>query len=331
MSKRSKLAACFTVGLALLLYFFFDISKHQPVLAQVNAFADDPYDAVGSFGVQFAALAALLSLVRAFRPYQPGQTLDIPETFFTQGAYATCASATVILGADIIAMVRYPSVWLGFSAGLILALLVGGMVLFTMLVIWLIHRSARKTRSPATRNTWIRTGSISIACILILAFYPASWRQSIHGAIFTAFVGIVIFFGTVWAWSTLTMPAPAISFEDSIDDLASIYRWLKAHAGYFRIPLIALEKVRRWPFMNATLRWLNPRKHTWNGVLLLGILMGIVLALAEMLGEGGPGPREIGRFVMIVGIFVGLEGIGVLLGYALLARPLGLFRHTSKL
>jgi len=34
--------ACLTVELALALSFFFQISTHQPALAQVNAFADDP-------------------------------------------------------------------------------------------------------------------------------------------------------------------------------------------------------------------------------------------------------------------------------------------------
>src|SRR5512141_816551 len=48
---------------------FFDNSKNIPLLAVVNPFAEDPYDAVGSFGIQLAFFAALLSLIRAFRPY----------------------------------------------------------------------------------------------------------------------------------------------------------------------------------------------------------------------------------------------------------------------
>jgi hypothetical protein len=60
-------------------YLFFQTSKHNPALSSVNAFADDPYDAVGSFGVQFALFTALLSLVRAFRPYQSDEALDGQE------------------------------------------------------------------------------------------------------------------------------------------------------------------------------------------------------------------------------------------------------------
>jgi hypothetical protein len=56
--------------LAILFYLFFQITKHHPILSLVNPFVEDPYDAVGSFSFQFALFTALLSLVRAFRPYQ---------------------------------------------------------------------------------------------------------------------------------------------------------------------------------------------------------------------------------------------------------------------
>ena len=63
----------------LLTIFFlavFDNSKNIPLLAVVNPFAEDPYDAVGSFGIQLAFFAAFLSLIRAFRPYA---TKEIPS------------------------------------------------------------------------------------------------------------------------------------------------------------------------------------------------------------------------------------------------------------
>ena len=47
MPKQYKVNACLTFVLAVLFYLFWQISKHQPALSQVNAFAEDPYDAVG--------------------------------------------------------------------------------------------------------------------------------------------------------------------------------------------------------------------------------------------------------------------------------------------
>ena len=76
------------------------------------------------------------------------------------------------------------------------------------------------------------------------------------------------------------------------------------------------------------LNWLNPRNHAWNGVLMVGLLIGALLALIELTsGDGGPPP--IGRFALIAIIFMGIEGTGVLLGYALLGKHLGLFRCDS--
>ena len=134
MSKQYKVNACLTLVLALLFYLFWQICKQQPALAQVATFTEDPYDAVGSFGTQFAVFAALLSLIRAFRPYQPDTVGDGRRLLFARGAYLTCLSIAVTLGADIVAMLRYPSVWLGSAAGYVLVALVCGMALLTVLV-----------------------------------------------------------------------------------------------------------------------------------------------------------------------------------------------------
>jgi hypothetical protein len=45
------------------------------------------------------------------------------------------------------------------------------------------------------------------------------------------------------------------------------------------------------------------------------------------IGEGSTGPHQIGRFAVLATVFVGLECSGILLGYAFLAKPLGLFRQ----
>ena len=326
MSKQYKIIACITCVLAVLFYLFFQVSKHQSDLARVNVFAADPYDAVGSFGVQFAVVTALLLLVRAFRPYQAGSILATQQVLFVRNAYITCFSIVVTLIADAIAMIRYPSVWIGSQAGYILAMSLGGLLLLTALACWFIHYATPNGPASVAPGAWIRTGCIALVSILILATYPASWQQSIHGALFTALTGLVIFFVAVWAWVMVTIPVQAMVFEDFIDDLASIYRWLKGHAGYLSALFTVFEKMRNWSLVSAVIRWLNPRQHPWNSLVLIGIFMGAVLALAEAVGEGGPGPR----FAMVVAVFIGLESAGILLGYALIAQPLGLFRHDAR-
>ena len=325
MPGRIKLQAIAAFVLAVLLALFFQIGKHQPALAQVNAFAEDPYDAVGSFGVQFAMFTALLSLVRAFRPYQAGKVADIQAVLFARGLSLTYASIAVVLASDVVAVIRYSALWIGTPAGYTLTALLAGMVLCTMLVAWFSHGATRAMPSSNRRATWIKAGGIFLASILILALYPESWRQSIPGALFTALTGMFLFFIAVWAWGIVTAPAFNTVFEDFIDDLASLYRWLKGHLSVLKPLFALLEKMQAWPLIG----WLNPRKHPWHGIILAGIFMGLTLAFAEVTGEGGADPRQVGRLITVIAIFVGLESAGVVLGYALLARPLGLFRRDS--
>ncbi len=335
MSRQFKAGALLTFMLAILFYLFFEISKHNPALSQVNAFGDDPYDSVGSFGVQIALFTAFLSLIRAFRPYQPGKALDNQELLLLRGEYFSCLSVVVTLIADIVALIRHPAIWIGAepagSAGYTLAALVGGLFLLAVLVIWLLHNTARDRRLLSAQKTWARAIGLSIVSIILLALYPESLRTSVPGEIFTILFGIAFLMVLVWAIGTTVSPYPGALlgtfFEDLIDDLAAVYRSLKAHIGPLAVFCTLLENILGWSLLRAVLDWLNPREHTWNLAIVLGIVAGIMLTLAETLGEGGSS-QQVGRFALLATLFVSLECIGVLLGYSVFAKPLGLFRHT---
>ena len=68
--KQIKYISLLVFVLAILFIICFDKSKHVPFLKQTNPFAVDPYDAVGSFGIQFVFFVAFLTVLRAFRPYK---------------------------------------------------------------------------------------------------------------------------------------------------------------------------------------------------------------------------------------------------------------------
>ena len=327
MPRQIKVNACLTFVLAALFYLFFQITKHQPTLSVVNAFADDPYDSVGTAGIQLAMFTAILSLVRAFRPYQLKQDVGNQTVLLIRGEYITCLCVAVTLATDIIAMIHYPSVWIGFPAGQMLIALIGGLALLTALVGWLLFRSAQAFISPLMQGRWRRAITLSCVGILILALYPANWHHNVPGELLTVLVGMTLFFASVWAWGIAISPPPLDTHgEDFIDDLVSMYRWLKGNMGHFSMFFTTLEKMFSSSFLRPLVDWLNPRKHSWNGILLFGMCMGVVLALTEALSEGGLGPR----FAVLATIFVGLEGAGVLMGYVFLAKPLRLFRHDSE-
>jgi hypothetical protein len=68
-SPRRPAFVALAVAAAFVVFFF--ASKHR--FGEVNPFAEDPYDAVGSFGIQLAAVAALAAWLRVVRPYpRPG-------------------------------------------------------------------------------------------------------------------------------------------------------------------------------------------------------------------------------------------------------------------
>ena len=169
---------------------------------------------------------------------------------------------------------------------------------------------------------------ISLVGVIICALYPENWRQGIPvGGLWTVFVlftvvvGMTLFFASVWAWGMVISPSLETRGEDFIDDLAALYRWLKAHTGHFSVLLTPFEKTLGSSFLRPILNWLNPRKDRWYGIALIGIFMGVILAI----GEGGLRHHQIGRFE----VFASVECLAVLLGYAFFVKPLGLFRHDS--
>jgi hypothetical protein len=108
-----------------------------------------------------------------------------------------------------------------------------------------------------------------------------------------------------------------------LDDLLALYHWLKTHANFAGFLFSGPEKLANIFWIRALLNWLNPRKHVWNLVILVALGMGIALVMAEFLSEGAP-QQSVMLIVLIV--FIGIEGAGVLLGYVLFKQFLGLFR-----
>jgi hypothetical protein len=331
MPRSMKFSALLTFGLAILLFPFFEICKHAPALSPVNAFAEDPYDAVGSFGIQLAPFLSLIAVLRAFRPYPSEKTPDSQLVLFARAAYCSCLSVAVTLVADLIAMIRHPSLWTGVPAGYLLAALLGGMVLLTALVLWSIYRVARSLPLPSPLKRWTKASAFSLAGLLVLAFYPEELRQSSPGELLTIAAGAIFLFGLVWALGTAIAPSLDTPFEDVIDDIVAAYQWEKAHTDPSD-PSLALdsilEKLLTLSLVRSVLRWLNPRRHPWNIAILLGVFMGTALLLSEMSGEGGP--PQLGKLGMVAAVFIGAECGAVLLGYALFAKPLGLFRQDSR-
>ncbi len=327
MPRQLKISALTTFVLAFLFFLFFQNSKDIPELAQVNAFAEDPYDAVGSFAIQFALFAALLSFLRAFRLYKTGQVPENEQLLSMRAAYLSCLSIAVTLVADAVAMVRHPAMWVGRPTGLVLVALLGGMALLTALTGWLVYHSTRGISPMSSQSAWTRAIVLSAVGILILVLYPEGWRESVVGELFTILVGILLLFVPVRAWGDALCPDVNAYFEDFIDFATAFYRVLKGLSGPFVVLFNTIEKIRDLAFVRPVLSWLNPRRHPWSISIFLGIFTGGLLALVEIMHEGAP--QRSSQLAMVASIYIGVETTGVLLGYLFFAKPLGLFRQET--
>lgn len=86
--------------------FFFQLNKAGP-LRDINPFAEDPYDAVGSFAVQAALLIGLLSYARALR-LRRDRAQAAKARLVLRGNVLVLAAIFITLTADVIAERTHP-------------------------------------------------------------------------------------------------------------------------------------------------------------------------------------------------------------------------------
>lgn len=293
MPQRHKITSLLIFAFAVLFYIFFMHAKHDPALSAVNPFADDPYDAVGSFAIQAAVFLGILCLVRAFRPNPSGIESIRRESFLLRAQMAATLSVAVTLVADAVAMLRHPHLWLGLPAGYrLLAWLVGMAVLAAALGLP-IYSEAKKGALLAASHEWRQTLIISFLSLCVLLLYPESFRRGLIGVLGTPLVGTAILFACVWVWMTALVPIPAVGATG---------------ATPARVP------------------WYARRSFQWTVVVLAGLFIGLFFVAGEASEGTGIPPA---RLALVVSAYLGLETAGVMIGYGFLGKPLGLFRRIS--
>jgi hypothetical protein len=125
-------------------------------------------------------------------------------------------------------------------------------------------------------------------------------------------------FRTVQTAPPPTGPTPA----DAIDDLWSLVRVPVVKAGAI-LPPAVVDWVNRFKSdrLFARLAWLDPRKHPWRFTGVVGLLVGVLLILAQL--QEGP-PPSLGIGLLVAGIFISVEFMATLVGFAIFGGYLGL-------
>lgn len=321
--QRITLAA-FTLALAF--NIFFEVSKHLPALQKVGVFIQDPYDAVGSFGIQLAFLASLFSMVRILRPYPNGIKLE-NLSLILRGDMLSLLSIGVTLTADLIAVMRLRYRWVGSPSGWELVGFTVALGIMTGLAGWQVLNLSKAYGLPGGRGLRPRSLLVYLAGFALLAFYPETWRWTIPMALIAALLGSLLLF----AWSAETIglvylqpPEPA---EDFLDDLAAVYQWVRAHAGpgalLFPKAEASIQRAIAVAWVGRLAAWLNPRRYAWRFGFVAALGMGILLALSELMDHG---LYQLRFIFAVFAIFITIEGTGVIVGYALFRKYLGIFR-----
>jgi hypothetical protein len=117
-------------------------------------------------------------------------------------------------------------------------------------------------------------------------------------------------------------PPPNLTPADAIDDLWSLVRVPVLKAGKY-LPSELVMWVNRFNSdkLFARTLWINPRTHPWRYTGALGLLVGILLLLGQF-QEGLPPSLSVG--LLTVGIFISIELVAILVGFAIFGGYLGL-------
>lgn len=129
--KEIHRLAVFTTLTSLVFWVFFSWSKTQPI-AEVNPFAVDPYDAIGSFAFQLAIVLSILSLARSFQQRKNTNSLH-RLSFILRGIGIALFAIVITIAGDGIALAQQSTLVLSSMVGVYLLIGLGVVALFAII------------------------------------------------------------------------------------------------------------------------------------------------------------------------------------------------------
>jgi hypothetical protein len=161
---------------------------------------------------------------------------------------------------------------------------------------------------------------------------PSLWRNILLIELSVMFLLMFVCGFTLWLifkGVKTASPPSNLTPADAIDDLWSLVRVpMVRAAAIFPPPMVEWVKHFNSDRLFARLQWLDPRHHPWRFTGAVGLLVGILLILAQ-LQEGLPPSLGIG--LLLMGIFLSVELVATLLGFAIFGGYLGLRPSFKKL
>ena len=292
MRKTYKVNAVAVFLVAVLFYWLFMFNKHDAALSKIIPFGVDPYDAVGSFAIIIGILAALLSLVRAFRPYRPKGAGIEKRVYLVRTQMCVVLAVFITLVSDAVAMGRHANMWMSAPQRNELVALLGGMAIVAISVESLIRRSAKEIESATGPAAWILASSVSLGALLLLAVYPERLIEGTATHLLTVVAGALMLFVPMRPLLTALIP-------------------------YEASRAVGQSAAGKQSFV---------RSNRWGIVVLIGVILGVFFFAGEM--SEGTGGMSIRRIAFVAAVFIGLSATGLAIAYTFLGIPLGLGRRS---
>jgi hypothetical protein len=294
MGQRFRLNALAVFALSVIFYFFFMTAKHDPALSPIIPFGDDPYDAVGSFCLILSVLLAVLSLVRAFRPYRAPRPTAVDQAFLARTQIAIPLGILVVLATDAIALARHTSMWMGKTGAGELGVLLLGMAFLSLLAVYLVRRSAHGIELPMARAHSTKSVIAVLALVVVLALFPEQIIQSVS----LHFLAILLSFVLIAA-SQATLSMSLLPFATGKPNVE---------------PAAPPARSRRWI--------------QWGSVALAGMAIGTLILMGELFGEGAAN-APLAQVLLLSAVFIGTGTACLLIAFGFFKKPLGLFGRES--
>jgi hypothetical protein len=248
MTRIYRINSVITFFLAASFYYFFMFTKHDASLSAIIPFANDPYDAIGSFAVIISVLLGILALIRAFRPYRNRPPTVGQSIILVRTQVAIVVAVLVTIAADLVVMMRHPSEWMGQPGEKELLILLVVMGTFAAVIgFWARHTVSGNL--SAIKSGLRRPISVSLIFAIGLVLYPEGIIQSTFGEIISLIIGIFL----------ILVPMSAITSA------------------------LVLYEANGIVSAKAPI-WFSSRWVPWCGVAFLGAGLGTFLLIAESRG-----------------------------------------------
>lgn len=147
------------------------VAKYKLANLLVPPLRLDPCDAVGVFALAAMFLIVLVSVARIFHSDAKGFSSVAQRFYAVRSQQAFALAGFAVLGADVIALARHPSMWVSAEwRNQLLAWL--GVLGITSALIQLLVWAEQRSRSHVPSIQWKRVGLVVVLTTLALAISP---------------------------------------------------------------------------------------------------------------------------------------------------------------